>query len=80
MARDLAPVPGAQEGEVPLHYRRIVAKFGTNVLTAGTDRLDLEVMSALVGQVARLHKGGAVSPCRVRANSWARHSDGTVSP
>jgi glutamate 5-kinase len=43
----------------PLRYRRIVAKFGTNVLTAGTDRLDLEVMAALVGQVARLHKRGA---------------------
>ncbi|MDI6858235.1 MAG: glutamate 5-kinase [Dehalococcoidia bacterium] len=42
-----------------LRYRRIVAKFGTNLLTAGTDRLDLEVMSALVGQVARLHQAGA---------------------
>ncbi|OGO48827.1 MAG: glutamate 5-kinase [Chloroflexi bacterium RBG_16_64_32] len=42
-----------------LSYRRIVAKVGTNVLTAGTDRLELEVMSALVGQVARLQKGGA---------------------
>ncbi|MGQ9573397.1 MAG: glutamate 5-kinase [Dehalococcoidia bacterium] len=39
-------------------YRRIVAKIGTNVLTAGTDRLDLEVMSSLVGQVARLHRQG----------------------
>jgi len=46
----------SQEG---LRYRRIVAKVGTNVLTAGTDRLDLEVMAALVGQVARLHKEGA---------------------
>ena len=46
----------SQEG---LRYRRIVAKVGTNVLTAGTDRLDLEVMTALVGQVARLHKEGA---------------------
>ncbi len=34
--------------------RRIVVKFGTNLLTAGTSRLDLEVMAALVGQVARL--------------------------
>jgi glutamate 5-kinase len=42
-----------------IRYRRIVAKFGTNLLTAGTERLDLEVMSALVGQVARLHKAGA---------------------
>ncbi|HET8943458.1 MAG TPA: glutamate 5-kinase [Dehalococcoidia bacterium] len=42
-----------------LKYRRVVAKFGTNVLTAGTARLDLEVMAALVGQVARLHQMGA---------------------
>ena len=39
-------------------YRRVVAKFGTNLLTAGTDRLDLEVMAALVGQVARLMRQG----------------------
>ena len=31
-----APRNGATPG-----YRRIVAKFGTNLLTAGTDRLDL---------------------------------------
>lgn len=46
-------------GEPPLRYRRVVAKFGTNLLTAGTDRLDLEVMAALVGQVARLVRRGA---------------------
>src|SRR5215211_7087 len=39
-------------------YRRIVAKFGTNILTAGTDRLDLEMMASLVGQVARLRRQG----------------------
>jgi len=39
-------------------YRRIVAKFGTNLLTAGSDRLDPEVMSALVGQVAGLRLEG----------------------
>ena len=39
-------------------YRRIVAKFGTGLLTAGTDRLNLEVMSALVGQVAQLRRQG----------------------
>jgi glutamate 5-kinase len=42
-----------------LKYHRIIAKFGTNVLTAGTSRLDLQVMAALVGQVARLHQMGA---------------------
>jgi glutamate 5-kinase len=40
-------------------YHRIVAKLGTNVLTAGTDRLDTDVMASLVGQVARLRKAGA---------------------
>ncbi len=49
----------AKAGEVALRYRRIVAKVGTNVLTAGTDRLNLEVMSTLVGQVARLRNVGA---------------------
>ena len=39
-------------------YRRIVAKFGTNLLTSGTDHLDLQVMSNLVGQIARLHSQG----------------------
>jgi glutamate 5-kinase len=50
---------GLPPGEAAPRYRRVVAKFGTNVLTAGTDRLDLEMMSALVGQVARLHRQGA---------------------
>jgi glutamate 5-kinase len=39
-------------------YKRIIAKFGTNLLTAGTERLDLEIMATLVGQVARLHQQG----------------------
>ncbi len=44
---------GAQPG-----YQRIVAKFGTNLLTAGTDRLDTSVMSALVSQAVRLTDEG----------------------
>jgi len=39
-------------------YRRLVVKLGTNLLTAGTDRLDLDVMARLVGQIARLHQQG----------------------
>jgi len=35
-------------------YQRIVAKFGTNLLTAGTDKLDRATMSSLVAQIARL--------------------------
>src|SRR3972149_881829 len=41
-----------------LTLRRIVVKLGTTLLTAGTSRLDLEVMASLVGQVARLHRDG----------------------
>ncbi|MEO8541490.1 MAG: glutamate 5-kinase [bacterium] len=41
-----------------MRYRRIVAKFGTSLLTAGSDRLDLESMSQLVGQVVRLRALG----------------------
>ena len=59
MAKQSIKTHGKAEEE-GLRYRRIVAKVGTNVLTAGTDRLNLEVMSALVGQVARLQKRGAV--------------------
>jgi len=39
-------------------YRRIVAKFGTGLLTSGTDKLDLQVMSSLVEQIARLQRQG----------------------
>ena len=39
-----------------LPYQRIVAKFGTSLLTGGSDHLNQEVMSTLVAQVAQLHK------------------------
>ncbi|MBI2866056.1 MAG: glutamate 5-kinase [Chloroflexi bacterium] len=38
--------------------RRLVVKLGTNLLTAGTERLNLEVMASLVGQVGQLHGQG----------------------
>lgn len=41
-----------------MQYKRVVAKFGTSLLTAGSDRLDLESMSRLVGQVVRLRARG----------------------
>jgi glutamate 5-kinase len=43
---------------MPMSYHRIVAKFGTSLLTSGTDHLDLKVMSSLVEQLARLHRQG----------------------
>jgi glutamate 5-kinase len=49
--------PGLPAGH--RQYRRVVAKFGTNILTAGSDRLDLEMMATLVGQVVRLRREGA---------------------
>ncbi len=39
-------------------YRRIVAKFGTNLLTNGGNDLDLNQIKALVEQVARLRSDG----------------------
>ena len=42
-----------------LAYRRIVVKFGTSLLTGGSDRLNEGVMSGLVAQVAQLHEQGA---------------------
>ncbi len=41
-----------------MNYQRIVVKLGTNLLTAGSDHLNLETMASLVGQIARLHKEG----------------------
>lgn len=46
-------------GHPRLKYKRIVAKIGSNVLTAGTSQLDTGVMSSIVGQVAQLHSRGA---------------------
>jgi glutamate 5-kinase len=39
-------------------YQRLVAKFGTNLLTGGTSHLDHNIMSSLVEQVAHLHSQG----------------------
>ncbi|MFC1915267.1 glutamate 5-kinase [Chloroflexota bacterium] len=41
-----------------LPCRRIVIKFGTSLLTGGSDQLNQGVMSSLVAQVAELHKQG----------------------
>lgn len=48
----------ANTGSRPVKHERIVAKVGTNVLTAGTASLDAAVMSSIVGQVAALHARG----------------------
>lgn len=39
-------------------YGRIVVKAGTNVLTGGTDKLDLDIMTSIVNQISELHKDG----------------------
>jgi len=39
-------------------YQRIVAKFGTNLLTGGSGRLNSNIMSSLAEQVAQLHQQG----------------------
>jgi len=49
---------GKNRTDDSLRYRRIVAKFGTNVLTASSDRLDSGRIAALVAQVAALHVQG----------------------
>jgi glutamate 5-kinase len=41
-----------------LPYRRIVVKFGTSLLTAGTNQLSEERMANLATQAAHLHKQG----------------------
>ncbi len=47
--------PSARKGG---RYQRLVIKLGTNLLTAGSGRLDLAAMAGLVDQVARLHGQG----------------------
>lgn len=57
-----------------LRYRRIVVKLGTNLLTGGTDRLDLQIMASIVGQVARVREaGGQVLIVSSGAVSAGRH-------
>jgi len=50
-----------QNGLEKLSYHRIVAKFGTSLLTGGSDHLNQEIMSTLVAQVAQLNKQGLES-------------------
>lgn len=40
-------------------YRRVVVKLGTTLITDGTNRLDLETMASIVGQIARLQRAGS---------------------
>jgi glutamate 5-kinase len=48
----------AKISECTLPYRRIVAKFGTSLLTAGSNKLNQDKMLDLVNQLAKLHKQG----------------------
>ena len=41
-----------------LPYHRVVAKFGTSLLTSGSNHLDEDMMSSLVNQVVQLHRQG----------------------
>jgi glutamate 5-kinase len=56
MAKQKSEKAGSRQ--TALKYRRIVAKFGTSLLTGGSDQLDEEMMSRLVAQVAQLHRLG----------------------
>ena len=42
----------------PVSYKRIIAKFGTGLLTGGSDCLDQDKMVNLAAQVAQLHRQG----------------------
>lgn len=41
-----------------MQYKRVVIKLGTNLLTGGTGKLNTDIMSDLVGQIASLHQEG----------------------
>jgi len=54
-----APIDMSNAKSTTLKYKRIIAKFGTNVLTAGSSKLDMEAMADLAAQVAKLHEADA---------------------
>jgi glutamate 5-kinase len=65
-----------------MKYKRMVAKFGTNLLTGGTDSLDISLISNIAEQIALLHgKGqetiivssGAVAAGRQKMGSEKKH-------
>ena len=59
MTTGMRATPDATGAGRKARYSRLVAKIGTNVLTAGSERLDEQAMASLVEQVARLHSDGA---------------------
>ncbi|MFA6035579.1 MAG: glutamate 5-kinase [Candidatus Micrarchaeia archaeon] len=42
----------------PQHFKRIVVKAGTNVLTTGNGQLDAQAMAQIAGDIASLHSQG----------------------
>ena len=48
----------AKKDKAARPYRRVVVKVGTALITDGTNRLDLETMASIVGQIARLQRRG----------------------
>ncbi len=53
------PIDMSNPNPRKLKYNRIIAKFGTNVLTAGSSKLDMAAMADLAAQVSTLHEQGA---------------------
>jgi glutamate 5-kinase len=48
----------SRKSEPAWRHHRVVVKLGTSLLTGGSDRLNEDVMSSLVAQVAQLHRQG----------------------
>ena len=75
--RDRRRSPDAGNRQGPLRYQRVVVKAGTSVLTGGSDRLDMDVMSDLAAQIAGIHSAGvAVLLVTSGAVAAGRHSLG----
>src|SRR5439155_12848048 len=61
-----------------VEHRRVVVKLGSNVLTAGSDELDVRAMAAIVAQIAELLRlGGQVVVVTSGAIAAGRHRVGT---
>ena len=60
----------SRTGTTKRQRRRIVVKFGTSLLTGGSERLNQEMMTNLVSQVAEMH-GLGMEPIVVSSGAMA---------
>lgn len=84
MSKATSSGSNAPSGRGDGRYHRLVIKLGTNLLTSGGGRLDIDSMTRLVDQVAQLHRegmeivlvsSGAIAAGRDRLSANCRRKD-----